>query len=562
MFIRNPLNLTRWYPSRFGLEGMIHREDAKSAKKESAQRQISLESRRMAVRWAFCPPQLNSFALFAPSRWFNFSVVSSEAGGKTPPLRVRAFTLIELLVVIGVIAILGALLLAGFNVARKSSNTLYGKQQMQTLVAALHAYQQDFRSYPQNPFAMIDQSMSVTPFDGYQPAPPRTDPTLAMALLGPGAASSVFGYANGDTDGADGPGFKTQMSILPYNVILTATSGMSSLAVTGSPPTVDTTTNPPPFTAISLGGPNSPDALVPIINCTSGSITLRRPLIGNYKSAPCALLVPTGATWGPYIKADDFKVAYARVPFGLQPASVSEYATTTAGTIGPVTEPAGYERIPVPVLLDRWGGPILYFPAYNAYTGRLVSPTNPITAGGVLPGGIKTTAPVSVGPIFGMPNGQYGTQLTLVAPIQYGNCGHNSAIDITNKLTIPSVFWSGPLGMTPPIRPAGFPPPPALVPADPSTKPPTPAHISPFSHGQIAAVLYKLGDINGDNAIDSSSGAKSPPEAFSLSDPFFLMSPGPDGVFAELYRGADATSATASPQNIVGNSDDIYSFEQ
>ena len=60
----------------------------------------------------------------------------------------RGFTLVELLVVIGIIVLLVGILLPVVNGARRSAWNAASQAQLNRLVSAITAYEQDFRSYP------------------------------------------------------------------------------------------------------------------------------------------------------------------------------------------------------------------------------------------------------------------------------------------------------------------------------------------------------------------------------------------------------------------------------
>jgi type II secretory pathway pseudopilin PulG len=435
------------------------------------------------------------------------------------------------MVVIGIIAIMAGLLVPMVTRARKVANITLMKSNFATIETALEYYKTDFGDYPRNPFALTDLNNTnglntgLNFPDGYRPLPPRTDPTLAMALIGPGPANVVNGYPNGDPDGADGPGFRTRLSLyLSTSIPAAVAAGSLTVTVSGALPTIPTVNVAPLFTIVSLGGPGSPDASVPIKSCGGSTITLIRPLMGSYPAnTPCALMLPTGKPYDPYLKPDQFNIAYISVPLVSQNAP-------------------NYEKLSLPVLLDIWGGPILYFPTYNAYTNR----TGPlVTAVGTLPASTMAVAnPVASGPLLGSPSAN-----SLVFK-------YNTKIDPIGNNTMPSIFWSGPLGSwgvtpSPDSRGVPLPPPPFTTSCDPNT---------PMSQGQIAAILYKLGDQNANNAIESGENLVS-------QLPFFMISAGPDGKFTELYSGTTGVPAIGMPGSqgtwsaTITKSDDIYSFD-
>jgi len=205
---------------------------------------------------------------------------------------------------------------------------------------------------------------------------------------------------------------------------------------------------------------------------------------------------------------------------------------------------ASEETQALPVLLDVWGGPILYFPAYNAYQGRNVS--NSPTAANSTPGyPVDISAPpmgaiVTSGPIFGSP-----------AP-NTASIAKNAPIDNSGD-TIPSIFWSGPLGSWG-TDPAGTTP---YLNADPAV---------PLSQGQIQGILLKLGDVDGNNVIDNTPLQ----ERFNLQLPYFLVSPGPDGKFEDPQQDAINDKVNLNPGYnpaadaaiYMPKSDDVYDFDQ
>ncbi len=98
----------------------------------------------------------------------------------------------------------------------------------------------------------------------------------------------------------------------------------------------------------------------------------------------CIITQPSGKVWGPYISADTFKTAY--VP-------VKDNNGNLLGGTGATNPMGGYGQ---PVLLDRWGQVIQYFPAYGTIGNRAndsylyPTPTSAILAA------------ISAGPLYGV----------------------------------------------------------------------------------------------------------------------------------------------------------------
>lgn len=112
----------------------------------------------------------------------------------------RGFTLVELLVVILIIGLLLALLFGATTAARRSSQSLRVKADLNVIAQALEQYRNDFGAYP-----------GTFPQDV-----PRAG-ILGLALIGPGPAGTYvpgLGYGPPDpatgirADGHDGPGFR------------------------------------------------------------------------------------------------------------------------------------------------------------------------------------------------------------------------------------------------------------------------------------------------------------------------------------------------------------------
>jgi prepilin-type N-terminal cleavage/methylation domain-containing protein len=474
-----------------------------------------------------------------------------------------AFTLIELLVVIGIIVILAGVLLPAVNRAYKNSQRLAMLQQFSMLSAALENYKADFRDYPKNSFAQNDYYVNPPqPKDVYRPDPARADGTLAMALLGPGPAAlttNLNGTVGGqssdtylDMDGADGPGFKSRFTVwgttiinsggatLPAgsnainvsNMIFNTPLGnLGTLPQTNYPPAM-----PPPFTAISIGGPGSPDSQVAVQSWTDHVITLAAPLQQSYTlPVSITLLAPAGRTWGPYLPADKFKPACVGFTNDYLSASAMANGLTAAAS------PA------VPVLLDIWGNQILYFPAYNSYKNHV--------------GTLKASSSPSVGQVIGItPNANAALVGPLIGIVATGAQNNtplsNPGATGGGTYTGPAVFWDG--GANCYLTTVT-----GLAPYSGSTASPSSLTAVPISTGQIEAILWRLGDNQEPVTASYGSGpnnAINPGETLAVKDPYFLISAGPNGTFEDL--NADVTnSPSVPPATLMSKSDDIYSFE-
>lgn len=169
--------------------------------------------------------------------------------------------------------------------------------------------------------------------------------------------------------------------------------------------------------------------------------------------------LPTGKVWGPYVSADTFKVSW-EVPTN--------------------------QTLQQPMLLDRWGTPIQYFPRYGTISLRTDSALNP-------PSG------ATAGPIYGN-----ATAKSLTA----SGAGQDTFFDSRDATSA----WLTASG-------------------DPTL-----------------AFKWMAGDDNNDNFIGSG-------ETVHCTDPFVLISAGPDGKFCDLTGSTNkGTTFQAS-----GN---VYSFNR
>jgi prepilin-type N-terminal cleavage/methylation domain-containing protein len=120
------------------------------------------------------------------------------------------FTLTEMLVVMSIIVLLMGLLIVGISKARRQALITAQKLDFEVLTTALQAYKADFRDYPRNAFASDPTAATANNIG-----------VLAASLVGPGplqgpisspAVTNTPPYAG---DGADGPGFRTQLNLDP-----------------------------------------------------------------------------------------------------------------------------------------------------------------------------------------------------------------------------------------------------------------------------------------------------------------------------------------------------------
>jgi prepilin-type N-terminal cleavage/methylation domain-containing protein len=441
----------------------------------------------------------------------------------------KAFTLIELLVVIGIIAILAGLLLPAVNHMRRQALLTGQRADFGTISTALEAYKADFGDYPRNT-SLQSWSTATTA----EPAP--TFLSLAAALLGPGPAVSNFqtppGYPTAFAvmgDGADGFGFRcTKTNVIPgapgsaslaagtTTVTFTANSTyanqygalVASFVSSTATPTFITfmaapTAAPPQYYSETLG-----------IAVLSGQITTVTPAVYTHTSTNAIIWQPGGKVWGPYVSADTFKTTFAAVSNGGQSYAAAE-----------------------PLLLDRWGQVIQYFPSYGPVKNRFNDSTQALPT---VPTSL-TISQIQVGPLYGnsQPRSVDGTN------------GQNAIWDFRDG----APFFSSNASMTAPRQPWG-----------PGT-----------NFDPSLAFEWMLGD----NSFSTSTpigftNVIAAPDRLSAVPPFILISAGPDGPnranggFCNFLNAAtgNITDAGGNPlttiqlQQLFTNSGNIYNFDR
>jgi prepilin-type N-terminal cleavage/methylation domain-containing protein len=402
----------------------------------------------------------------------------------------KAFTLVELLVVIGIITILAGLLLPAVNHMRRVAQITGQKADFQTIAAALEAYKADFGDYPRNANLPTWYTMQ-----GGVPSPAPVYLTLASALMGagPGISQTTAGGVFEVGDGADGLGFRAQTMNFPVTV--------SGSSFTASPFTATVSSMPVPMNnfvqgqtvaSITLSVGTQYEETVGIASITTpNQLNLgSQPIFPNNHATTDKYLIKiaTGKVTPNYLSADTFKIAFVPASIGGGPGTGGVPASIGVG-------PAGE-----PVLLDRWGQVIQYFPRYGTVGNR----TNDSA---VTPLGTVTS--VSVGPLFGY--------------------SQPKSIDSTNG---GNAIWDW-RDAAPFFQPVQQPP------TDPAWSNPTtgntdyvgtftdPTSIPLNNFRPDLAIEWMLGDQNSDNFIGGSATSGS--EKLNYDGPYILISAGPDG---------------------------------
>jgi prepilin-type N-terminal cleavage/methylation domain-containing protein len=438
----------------------------------------------------------------------------------------KAFTLIELMVAIGIMLVLATILLVAINHARRSAEITGEKYDFQAIEAALENYRSDFGSYPSNP----QLTRWPPPNAG---SPPPTAPqflSLATALLGPGPgvpqnlSGQILvpgsGYETGVLvagDGFDGPGIRTQSMNISATV--------SSDTITFNTPLTQAPIYTPGqsvwwFDQESIVNGVLTHTLFGIVNVTQPPTQSQATVTWGTSTGPNAatgvLRIATGKVWGPYLPTDRFQVAY-------------EDPNRAGGEAADILT-----HIHQPLLLDRWGGMIQYFPSYGAMTNRINGSTYQTdfhTAYGL------TTLPtnITVGPLFGFatPDSIDTTAPTNIS-VPYGS---NSIFD--QRDGAPVVY--------------------NLSPSNPAAAT-TITWQSGGSPDLTLAVKWMLGDDNLNNFLDGAETPRNP-------NPYILISTGPDGPNRNNGGYCDlsvlgSNPSTAQCAQAFQTSGNIYNFDR
>jgi prepilin-type N-terminal cleavage/methylation domain-containing protein len=451
----------------------------------------------------------------------------------------KAFTLVELLVVIGIIALLAGILLPAVNLMRKRAMITGEKADFEAIASALNAYKADFGDYPRN----VNLPQWNTLPGPVTPAPVFY--SLATALLGPGPASTAMIGGNLEIgDGSDGPGFRCQITgAIPGTIVGSVTAGSLSATILFNAqygaqaaafaqnfvaPTSPSSPSPTPASITFFAG-NGSDLYPETVSIASVTPPAAGKLSLTFSSAAlaphngtCIITQPSGKVWGPYISADTFKVAF--IP-------MTDNKGNLLGGGGATNPMGGYGQ---PVLLDRWGQVIQYFPAYGTAGNRAndsyLYPT-PSTA---------TLAAISVGPLYG-----YSQPWSLENKLGTSHA-ENAIWDFrdgvpffsASSLTIANQPWP-----------------------DPTVSP------DPNNFYPNLAIQWMLGDqpdpTNNtlDNVIKTS-------EKFANPGPYILISAGPDGPGRTNGGFCNMADSTGNPilantwQQAFINSGNIYNFDR
>jgi type II secretory pathway pseudopilin PulG len=396
--------------------------------------------------------------------------------------------MIELIVVVGIIAILAGLLLPAVNHMRVAAQITGQKADFQTISAALEQYKADFGDYPRNT-VLPTWNLYQTTSNGATNTPAPVYLTLASALIGPGPLSTQTTgsgvYELGD--GADGFGFAAQsvnIGVHPggqYSVSsLQLTSAPYSITLNAFPPQLNNMTSTQSGSiTLSVGTPYEETIGFTVNQTVSPNQLLLQAepvFISNtqHQTTDSYLIkLPTARVTPNYLSADNFKVAFIPATAASGPG---------AGVLGPAGEP---------VILDRWGQVIQYFPRYGPASNR--SSDSALFTG--IPA--ATAASVIAGPLYG-----YSEPKSVDA----NSTGQYAMYDFrdgtpfytASNLTSPVQLWVGGNGS------GSY--------WDPST-----------------TLEWMLGNATANTANTGFTNYVAPPDKLNYDGPYILISAGPNG---------------------------------
>lgn len=419
----------------------------------------------------------------------------------------KAFSLMELLVVIGIIAVLVAILVPMVNRARRAASITAQQLDMQAIVTALENYHSDFGDYPRNPDLArrpVNPALTSAPY-------PTPMPYLSLvpALLGPGPGVTQYNPTeNGDGQYGVGARAKTMNVSVAFDGGVTMTfapgfqvpqfvSGQSAWWYVSQPGT-----SSEQVFAITLATVPSPQSNPP--TCTVTWSPGGPPLPGGGTGV---LQIATGKVWGPYLPADRFKVVFV--------------------TSNPTNDPTIAMYIGQPVILDRWGQAMQYFPCYGPADRRYLvdstyAPTNAPTANTVI-----------AGPLYGF----------CVPKSIDATSGQNAMYDIRDAGVVLDTNQNVTGGWQ------------VLSPT------PTPPTANPTAPNYGLALMWMLGDDDLDDLVDTDSATHNA-ESLHYNGPYVLMSAGPNGTWCDM-SGDLQQILSGNPGNCAADftaSGNIYNF--